>query len=446
MDPADSQLPTPSANAQRVNPSSRTNKTLRTTQTRQHDRPMKDDPFADADGPYIWAEFNQAEIPRNSFQAKVDLSKPNILWFYLGKTSTEAKAQYTEDPRRPRNNPESIFLESKKPNYRPPTKYTQVSAGSPSSVATRPPDQQEARQYEYKPKSHIPYNVDSQSLLMQQRFLQQSGGCQGHLTHGQQSQSGSPTQPRPSESSGPIGGPQPPAAGTSHTNPPPSKQQVPTANMSNGNKHHAPTTPTGTTATAQAANADTNSDSKNTTARRASGPTSAPVANMGAAANPEVHTAASSGTNSHTSPAGLSGLSSIYNPQTGLYRSPYAATYQANGGYQSPYAVGGGFANGYQPNPLKLQQLQQQQQQRRPQQHARHEAKPQLPLHGPPNDAQKPPVTDPLNQQKQQQQQQNQPQQPRQPELQRWPQPHSQGQFLQQYNPTLPSVKAGVAK
>src|SRR5579862_3259417 len=232
VDPADSQLPTPSANAQRVTPSSRTNKTLRTIQPRQHDHPIKDDPFADDDGPYTWAEFNQATIPRNPSQVDVDLSKPNVLWFYLGKTSTEAKAQYTEDPRQPRNNPESIFLESKKPGYRPPTKYPPVSSGSPPSTAngaTRPPAQPAARQYEYKPKSHTPYNVDSQSLLMQQRFLQQSGGHQGQPAHGQQLQSGGSTQPRPTENNGSVGRFQPPAARHDHTRSPTQRQQAPTA-------------------------------------------------------------------------------------------------------------------------------------------------------------------------------------------------------------------------
>ncbi|KAI9774853.1 MAG: hypothetical protein M1840_000069 [Geoglossum simile] len=457
VDPADSQLPAPSANAQRMNPSSRTNKTLRTTQTRQHDRPLKDDPFADDDGPYTWAEFNQASIPRNPSQVNVDLSKPNVLWFYLGKTSTEAKAQYTEDPRRPRNNPESIFLESKKPGYRPPTKYPPVSSGSPPSAANgaaRPPAQPAARQYEYKPKSHTPYNVDPQSLLMQQKFLHQSAGYQAQPAQAQQLQSGGSAQPRPTENNAPIDRSQPPAAGTSHTKNPTQRQQAPTANMSNGNKRPAPMAPMGSTAVSPAANAGTNSNNKSSATARTNGQVGAPVASMSAATNLEVRAGVSGSANGHTSPSGLSSLSSIYNPQTGLYRSPYAATYQANGGYKSPYAVGGGFANGYQPNPLKLQQLQQQQQQQqRRQQQARCQSQPQRLSCGSRHDAQKPPIAngdkpaDPLNQQQQQQNHPQKPRLPELPELQLRPQPHNQGQFLQhQYNAALPPVKAEVAK
>jgi hypothetical protein len=461
VDPADSQLPAPSATAQRMNPSILTAKTLRTTQTRQHDRPMKDDPFTDADGPYVWSEFNHTNIPNNPSQAKVDLSRPNVLWYYLGKTSTEAKAQYTEDPRRPRNNPESIFLESKKPGYRPPTKYPQVSgpgAPSNSSGASQPPaSQAAAKQYEYKPKNHAPYNVDSQSLLMQQRFLQQSGGYQGNSTQGQPPQSGGTAQPRPA-ADGSAGQLQPPVGGVARPNHSSPKQQAPTANMGNSISTPAPTAPMTSPASVPAMNragsGSTNpktpnkNHSKNNVTARTNSQTSAPVANMGTATNPIVRAGTSSGTN------GLSSLSSIYNPQTGSYRSPYAATYQANGGYKSPYAVGGGFANGYQP---KLQQLQQQTpppQQQRQRQQASQQVEPRRLSSGPYNSGQGgSPASgensvDPLLQQRpQQQQQQQQPQQPRQPELHRWSQPQNQGKFMQhQYNVATAQASAEMAK
>jgi hypothetical protein len=197
---------------------------------------------------------------------------------------------------------------------------------------------------------------------------------------------------------------------------------------------------------------------KSASASTTNGQASAPIANMGAAAaSPDIRTSINGGI---TNMKNLTGLGSIYNPQTGSYRSPYAATYQANGGYKSPYAVGGGFANGYQPNPLKFQQRQQQRRQASPphqqQQQARHhQAQPQQLPNGPHTDPQKISLTsenksfDPSPQQRQQQQQQqhHQSQQPMQSEPQRWSQPQNQGQFLQrQYNVAPAQASAEMAK
>jgi hypothetical protein len=49
---------------------------------------------------------------KNSAQVKVDLSKENQIWHYLGKTSTELRAQYTEDITKPLYNIKSNFLDS----------------------------------------------------------------------------------------------------------------------------------------------------------------------------------------------------------------------------------------------------------------------------------------------------------------------------------------------
>lgn len=72
------------------------------------DKPKKDDVFAEG---YTWAEF-ESHGAQNNNQARVDLAKPDQVWFYLGKTSTEARAQYTENPAEQRNNPKSNFLDS----------------------------------------------------------------------------------------------------------------------------------------------------------------------------------------------------------------------------------------------------------------------------------------------------------------------------------------------
>lgn len=77
--------------------------------------PKTDDPFCDPDGRYIWSEFHTAKLPCNPAQIKVDFSKPKTVWFYLGKTSTEAKAQYTGDLAIKINDLAANFLESVKP-------------------------------------------------------------------------------------------------------------------------------------------------------------------------------------------------------------------------------------------------------------------------------------------------------------------------------------------
>ncbi|KAK8152126.1 hypothetical protein IWX90DRAFT_490740 [Phyllosticta citrichinensis] len=81
-----------------------------------------DDPFSEQNSSQKWAEFNtaSAEEVRNPFQVKVDLSKPNQLWHYLGKTSTEARAQFTDDPKKPVHNTKGNFLETVKEAQRRP--------------------------------------------------------------------------------------------------------------------------------------------------------------------------------------------------------------------------------------------------------------------------------------------------------------------------------------
>ncbi len=45
-------------------------------------------------------------------QAKVELDEPGRLWHYIGKPSTDSKAQYTDDPSNPVHNPQSDFLDA----------------------------------------------------------------------------------------------------------------------------------------------------------------------------------------------------------------------------------------------------------------------------------------------------------------------------------------------
>lgn len=110
FDHANSQLPIPSENAKPL-PAHLAHKSRTTTQD-PSDSPKVDEPFGDAQSKFTWSEFNTCKSVKNPSQVKVDISKPKQLWFYLGKTSTEAKAQYTENLAVVRNNPEANFLES----------------------------------------------------------------------------------------------------------------------------------------------------------------------------------------------------------------------------------------------------------------------------------------------------------------------------------------------
>ncbi|KHN98322.1 regulator of deoxyribodipyrimidine photo-lyase PHR1 [Metarhizium album ARSEF 1941] len=106
-DPADYHLPKASAKALPM-PASRKAKDKLNTKRLHADKPRKDDLFCEG---YRWAEFESCEVS-NKGQSKVDLTKPDQIWHYLGKTSTEARAQYTEDLARQRHNPKGNFLDT----------------------------------------------------------------------------------------------------------------------------------------------------------------------------------------------------------------------------------------------------------------------------------------------------------------------------------------------
>lgn len=80
--------------------------------------PISGSCFADPDSNHHWAEFSSAD-PTHHFPLKVDLFQPERIWHYLGQSSTEYRAQYTENPGRPYHNPRSHFLGSVKPQVSP---------------------------------------------------------------------------------------------------------------------------------------------------------------------------------------------------------------------------------------------------------------------------------------------------------------------------------------
>ena len=156
---------------------------------------------------YVWSEFHTAKVSRNPAQVKIDLSKPTTLWFYLGKTSTEAKAQYTGDLAKQFNDLAANFLESVKPaapavppavrkSY--PASYPTISGPNvnalnaaranmlihqqarPQQQQVRPPQKTQDRPYtgKYAIKDPLPFtpnngfHVDHQALRNQRAFLQ----------------------------------------------------------------------------------------------------------------------------------------------------------------------------------------------------------------------------------------------------------------------------------
>jgi hypothetical protein len=183
-DPSDYRMPKPSANA--IPLPRRSKQSLVTSKRQANDLPRKEDPFLPG---FTWEEFNTLALERNSSQVKVDLSKDNQIWFYLGKTSTDAKAQFTEDPAKPRHNPKGHFLDtiiksppvsSSRQSY--PASYPSTSVNQNALNAARATGRpslphtssRSEKPYEYKPRGGNDYHVDPQAYRSQQKFLQKS--------------------------------------------------------------------------------------------------------------------------------------------------------------------------------------------------------------------------------------------------------------------------------
>ncbi|KAK0614331.1 hypothetical protein B0T14DRAFT_499626 [Immersiella caudata] len=181
-DPADFRLPKASPNAIPMPTSRKAQKELNAKRP-VDDTPRKDDEFAAG---FIWAEFHAGDDVKNGAQVKLDLSKENQIWHYLGKTSTELRAQYTEDITKPLHNLKSNFLDSipkpakPAPMAAPPKPKRQYLAAYPQgalpkvspvplpgtvavSLATK-----QAKPYAYKPRQPSSTQPGSIQLATQQ--------------------------------------------------------------------------------------------------------------------------------------------------------------------------------------------------------------------------------------------------------------------------------------
>lgn len=111
FDPVNSQLPMPSETAKPL-PLELARKSRTTAEDPAiQEGPKPNELFCDS-ALHRWEEFDTCKPFRNPSQVKIDLSKPKKLWYYLGKPSTEAKAQYTGDLAVRRNDPSANFLET----------------------------------------------------------------------------------------------------------------------------------------------------------------------------------------------------------------------------------------------------------------------------------------------------------------------------------------------
>ncbi|KAH7554965.1 hypothetical protein BM1_07626 [Bipolaris maydis] len=161
LHPDESQRLKPSANAKPLPEHLKESDASLDITNRTDGVPEMGDPFHDPNSEQKWAEWYTAPEVTQKL-AKVDLSKEDQLWYYLGKLSTEARPQYTENPAKPRNNPKSNFLDTVKPPPPPVPAFHRASYPAsyplkPAPIAV-PPAQQymsNGRPYSYKPKDPV---------------------------------------------------------------------------------------------------------------------------------------------------------------------------------------------------------------------------------------------------------------------------------------------------
>ncbi|RGP64111.1 DNA damage-responsive transcriptional repressor rph1 [Fusarium longipes] len=167
-DPADYRLPKASAKALPMPASQKAKEKLKTKRL-DDAKPQKDDPFVEG---CTWAEF-QLHPVTNKEQIKIDLSKPDQIWHYLPKTSTDARAQFTEDPTKRRHNPKGNFLST----VPKPVKLVRAPKPVPAYAVQRPFQPVASyntgrleRPYVYKPRIPAENNLPTTGSFTTQRF------------------------------------------------------------------------------------------------------------------------------------------------------------------------------------------------------------------------------------------------------------------------------------
>ena len=160
-------------------PESRKAKDRLNAKRHEDDRPRKGDFFVDG---CTWAEFHHETI-QNKEQVKIDFTKENQVWHYIAKGSTDARAQYTEDPSQARHNPRSNFLDTipkpvkvakpkpaqSRPSYSgSEVKYPYSASGIVAAKLEKP--------YVYKPKIPATFQQPGSGMYTTQRFVAPAAG------------------------------------------------------------------------------------------------------------------------------------------------------------------------------------------------------------------------------------------------------------------------------
>ncbi|PNS14522.1 hypothetical protein CAC42_3808 [Sphaceloma murrayae] len=166
LNPDDSQRPKPSAQALPMPPDM--NKLSVSIDNRQDGVPKIDEIFHE-NVANRWAEFsNLADPPqgyrpgriKNVDQTKIDLDKPDQLYFYLGEISTEAKCKFSNDPSKSEPADSADFMERVRLPAAPRRMVMYQPAKAPIAPAPAPGPRQGAsysvdasgRPYNYKPR------------------------------------------------------------------------------------------------------------------------------------------------------------------------------------------------------------------------------------------------------------------------------------------------------
>ena len=112
LDPLKSQRAIPSPDAKPMPAEMKRNTRTTAEAPPNADDPKPNESFCDANTIYKWSEFTTCKPFKNADQVKIEIYKPEKLWFYLGRSSTEAKAQYTHDLAVKKNNVKAVYLDT----------------------------------------------------------------------------------------------------------------------------------------------------------------------------------------------------------------------------------------------------------------------------------------------------------------------------------------------
>lgn len=192
LDPIDSLRPKPSSSA--IPMPEGMNKKSVSLENRQDGVPNMEEPFHN-DPANKWAEFVNLDLPptgyargniKNKDQVKIDMDKPDHLYYYLPGISTEAKSRWTDDLKTMAPAAKADFMD----RVKPATAYKQPVPSYGSSYPARPTNVRQQsfteRPYQYKPKVPLPqppvsaaprshqWAIDERSLAAQRHFAEEA--------------------------------------------------------------------------------------------------------------------------------------------------------------------------------------------------------------------------------------------------------------------------------